>query len=172
MRFTSRRARRGVSLVLFGGAALAIASCDKSITVPSASLPAIEAASIDANAGAWRLIVLTTPDQVVVPDPAATTSAAYQAEIAAVKSAQAAMSDAQRRAVQYWTGAGVLRWNEIQRELVARYNLPPAPRANGTYPLPDAEKLRWHAMKFRRGGQNPGGQSEGPYRVGLLARDS
>src|SRR4051812_2527864 len=139
MRFTSKRARRGVSLVLFGGAALAIASCDKSITVPSASLPAIEASSIDANAGTWRMIVLATPDQVVVPDPASTTSAAYQAEIAAVKSAQAAMSDAQRRAVQYWSGAGVLRWNEIERELVARYNLPPAPRADGSYPLPDAE---------------------------------
>src|SRR4051812_16877855 len=139
MRFTSKRARRGVSLVLFGGAALAIASCDKSITVPSASLPAIEASSIDANAGTWRMIVLATPDQVVVPDPASTTSAAYQAEIAAVKSAQAAMSDAQRRAVQYWTGAGVLRWNEIERELVARFNLPPAPRADGSYPLPDAE---------------------------------
>ena len=40
---------------------------------------------------------------------------------------------------QYWTRCGVLRWNEIQRELVARYNLPPAPRANGTYPLPDAK---------------------------------
>ena len=49
------------------------------------------------------------------------------------------MTDAQRAAVRYWTGAGVLRWNEIQRELVARYNLPPAPRADGSYPLPDAE---------------------------------
>ena len=49
------------------------------------------------------------------------------------------MTDAQRAAVQYWTGAGVLRWNEIERELVARYNLPPAPRADGSYPLPDAE---------------------------------
>ena len=49
------------------------------------------------------------------------------------------MTDAQRAAVQYWTGAGVLRWNEIERELVARFNLPPAPRADGSYPLPDAE---------------------------------
>src|SRR5258705_9895965 len=151
MRFTSERARRGtgwrssiqgrrgVSLLLLGAAAIVIASCDKTITIPSASLPAIEASSTDATAGTWRMIVLTSPDQVVVPDPASTTSAAYQAEIAAVKSAQAAMPDAKRRAVQYWTGAGVLRWNEIERELVARYNLPPAPRVDGSYPLPDAE---------------------------------
>ena len=32
----------------------------------------------------------------------------------------------------------MLRWNQILRELVARYNLPPAPRDNGTYVFPDA----------------------------------
>ena len=32
----------------------------------------------------------------------------------------------------------MLRWNEILRELVARYNLPPAPRPDGSYPIPDA----------------------------------
>jgi hypothetical protein len=32
----------------------------------------------------------------------------------------------------------VLRWNQILRGLVARYNLPPAPRSDGSYPIPDA----------------------------------
>ena len=32
----------------------------------------------------------------------------------------------------------MLRWNQILRELVARYNLPPAPRDNDTYVFPDA----------------------------------
>src|SRR5829696_2802422 len=121
------------------GVMLPVASCDKSIVEPSASLPPIEAANVDAGAGAWKMIVLTGPEQVVVPDPTPVTSAAYLAEVQAVKTAQANMTDAQRRAVQYWTGAGVLRWNEIERGLVARYNLPPAPRADGTYPIPDAE---------------------------------
>lgn len=119
--------------------AVPVASCDKSIVEPGASLPPIEAAAVDVGAGSWKMIVLTGPDQVVVPDPAPVTSAAYVAELQAVKSAQANMTDAQRAAVSYWTGAGVLRWNEIERELVARYNLPPAPRQDGTYPLPDAE---------------------------------
>jgi hypothetical protein len=151
MRFTSERVQRAVSrrssierrqvvsLALIGSAAIAIVSCDKTITVPSTSLPAIEAASTDSTAGTWRMIVLTSPDQVVVPDPTATSSTAYQGELASVKAAQAIMTDAQRTNVQYWTGAGVLRWNEIERELVARYNLPPAPTAAGSYPLPDAE---------------------------------
>ena len=119
--------------------AIPVASCDKSIVEPSASLPPVEAASVDANAGTWKMIVLTGPDQVVVPDPAPVSSAAYAAELQAVKTAQASMTDAQRANARYWTGAGVLRWNEIERELVARFNLPPAPRADGSYPAPDAE---------------------------------
>jgi hypothetical protein len=66
-------------------------------------------------------------------------SEAYQAELAAIKAAQAALTDAQRQTIDYWAGGGVLRWNQILRELVARYNLPPAPRDSGTYPVPDAE---------------------------------
>ena len=132
---------KGSRIAVFAAVAIAlpVASCDKSIVEPSASLPAIEPAAIDAGAGAWKMIVLTGPDQVVVPDPAPITSAAYLAELQAIKTAQANMTDAQRAAVQYWTGAGVLRWNEIARGLVAQYNLPPAPRADGSYPLPDAE---------------------------------
>ena len=120
-------------------ATLPVAGCDKSIVEPSAELPPIQAANVDAAAGTWKMIVLTGPDQVVVPDPAPATSASYLAEVQSVKTAQANMTDAQRAAVRYWTGAGVLRWNEIERELVATYNLPPAPRADGSYPLPDAE---------------------------------
>ncbi len=132
------RVRHVLPFAIVAGVAV-LASCDKTITVPSASFPAIAATNVDANAGTWKMLVLTSPDQVVVPDPAATTSTAYQAELTSVKAAQAIMTDAQRAAVQYWTGAGVLRWNEIERELVARFNLPPAPRADGSYPLPDAE---------------------------------
>ena len=49
------------------------------------------------------------------------------------------MTDAQRQNIDYWAAGGVLRWNEILRELVARADLPPAPRADGTYPAPDVE---------------------------------
>src|SRR5215211_36846 len=137
-RSRSMRTSRLIAVVTMG-VMLPIASCDKSIVEPSASLPPIEAANVDAGAGAWKMIVLTAPEQVVVAEPAPVTSTVYLAEVQAVKTAQTNMTDAQRAAVQYWTGAGVLRWNEIERELVARYNLPPAPRADGSYPLPDAE---------------------------------
>ena len=35
-------------------AVAALASCDKTITVPSASYPAIAATNVDANAGTWK----------------------------------------------------------------------------------------------------------------------
>ena len=85
------------------------------------------------------MILLSGPTQFAVAAPAAETSAAYRAELANIKSAQANLTDAQRRSIEYWSGGGVLRWNQILRELVARFNLPPAPRPDGTYPVPDPE---------------------------------
>ena len=48
------------------------------------------------------------------------------------------MTSTQRQRIDYWAGGGVLRWNQIVRGLVAKYNLPPAPRADGSYVFPDA----------------------------------
>lgn len=147
----STRARRAdwwLGCVLVSVALIPLASCDKSVQ-PTQIFPPVQVSNVDPDAGSWRMIVLTGPDQVAVPVPAAPTSAAYVAELAAVKAAQASATPAQQRAVAYWAGDGVLRWNEIERELVARYNLPPIPRADGTYPIPDAE--------------NPFGQPEFPF---------
>jgi hypothetical protein len=111
--------------------------CSKDIPTQETLVPSSPSGT-DANAGTWKMIVLAGPTQVDVPAPAPTSSEAYQAELAAIKSAQATLTDAQRQAIDYWAGGGVLRWNQVMRELVARYNLPPAPRDNGSYPAPDA----------------------------------
>ncbi|HYN02945.1 MAG TPA: phosphatase PAP2 family protein [Vicinamibacteria bacterium] len=116
---------------------LASVGCSKDIPTQETLTPSSPSGA-DANAGTWRMIVLNGPTQFEVPAPAPTSSEAYQAELAAIKSAQATLTDAQRQAIDYWAGGGVLRWNQVMRELVARYNLPPAPRDNGTYVFPDA----------------------------------
>ncbi len=85
-----------------------------------------------------RGIVLQSPTQVPVPEPAPVTDPGYQAEVAAVKAAQSQITEAQRAIVDYWSRGGVLRWNEILLELISRSNLPPAPLDNDTYPFPDA----------------------------------
>ena len=118
--------------------ALAVGGCDKSVS-PVEVLPPLDPASLDATAGTWRMVLLTSPTQIAVAAPAATNSPAYTAELDAIKSAQSQLTSGQRSSIAYWSGGGVLRWNQIVRELVARYNLPPAPRDDGGYPVPDAE---------------------------------
>jgi hypothetical protein len=132
--------RRQFLVVLAAGsfALPASLSCDHTITA-SEVLPPLDAASVDSSAGSWTMILLSGPTQFTVAAPAAETSAAYAAELAVIKSTQAHLTPTQRRVIEYWSAGGVLRWNEIVRGLVARFSLPPAPRADGTYPVPDPE---------------------------------
>jgi PAP2 superfamily protein len=124
------------SLALTSAMSLGVA-CNQDVPLLE-TLPAVTPASGDATAGNWRMIVLSGPSQFTVPPPAPVGSDAYRAELASIKTAQASLTDAQRESITYWSGGGVLRWNQILRELVARYNLPPAPRDNDTYLFPDA----------------------------------
>ena len=123
--------RMVVVLVLFAG-------CSKELDEVEA-IPVAAPATTDANAGTWRMNVLTSATQVAVAAPAAVTSDAYKAELEAVKTAQGKLTARQRAIVAHWSAGGVLRWNQFLRGLVARFNLPPAPLADGTYPTPDAE---------------------------------
>src|SRR5262245_36188202 len=111
--------------------------CNRDIPT-SADLQPVTPASADAGAGSWRMIVLGGPTDFSVPPPTPVTSDAYRAELASIKAAQATLTDAQRESITYWSAGGVVRWNEIMRELVSRADLPPAPR-NGTYPAPDPD---------------------------------
>lgn len=120
------------------GSLLFAGGCDNSIH-PTEVLPPLEAVSLDAGAGSWRMIALTGPDQFVVAAPTPVSSAGYLAELSTIKAAQSQLTAAQRQSIAYWSGGGVLRWNQIMRALVAKYSLPPAPGADGIYPVPDAE---------------------------------
>jgi PAP2 superfamily len=111
-------------------------SCNKDV-MPGEVLPAFTPTANDANAGSWKMIVLTSPTQIAVPVPAATTDPTYQQELTIIKSNQAQITDAQKSSIASWSGSGVLRWNEILRSFVAQADLPPEPNSNGTYPAPD-----------------------------------
>ena len=103
-----------------------------------APAPAGHAAGTDAGAGTWRMIVLSGPTQITVAAPGQTSSVDYQAELNAIKNAQSRLTASQRKAIDYWSGGGVIRWNEILMGLVSRYNLPPAPNPDDPYTTPDA----------------------------------
>ncbi len=113
--------------------------CNKDLSEETENLIPLQPKSQDPTAGTWKMIILTSPTQVAVAAPTDVTSAAYLSELAAVKDAQSKLNSAQKKAIEYWSAGGILRWNQILRELVARYNLPPAPRPDNSYPVPDAE---------------------------------
>ena len=121
------------------GIVLSLQSCNKEVETKEV-LGVLTPAKLDQTASTWAPVILTNySTQVPVAAPAATTSAAYIAEIAAIKDAQSKLTKSQRSIIEYWSAGGVLRWNQILRGLVAKYNLPPAPKADGSYPLPDPE---------------------------------
>jgi len=115
-----------------------VTGCDKEVPL-NQELRVLNPTDIDADAGSWKPVFMTTTNQIAVAAPATTTSDAFKAELATIKGLQANLTKEQRKAIEYWSAGGVLRWNEILRGMVAKYNLPPAPNAAGSYPAPDAE---------------------------------
>lgn len=113
-------------------------ACDKEVTSEYTDLQPLAPANQDLNAGTWRTVVTATATDVPVPEPSATNSSEYQAELAATKQALAGLTEEQKEIIRYWSAGSVLRWNEIMRYLVAKHNLAPAPKDDGTYPIPDA----------------------------------
>jgi hypothetical protein len=112
--------------------------CSKDITGRTDNAPALTPAKTDINAGTWKTVLLTTPDEFAVAAPGAINTPDYIAQINEIKSWQADLTDNEKQIVKYWSAGAVLRWNEILRELVAKYNLPPYQNPDGTYPAPNA----------------------------------
>jgi PAP2 superfamily len=114
------------------------AACLVAAAVTSAGGTVSAQDNTDPGAGGWQMVVLSSPTQFPVAQPAQVSSLDYQAELAAVRDAQATLTRADRKAIDYWRRGAVLRWNEIMLEYVARADLPPPPRPDGTYGVPDA----------------------------------
>jgi hypothetical protein len=113
-----------------------ITSCNKNVNEPERS--AYQPATIDAQAGTWKTYILTSPTEITLAAPTSVNSSEYQAELSSLKQQSASLTGTQKDAVAYWGTGAVYRWNEIARELCARYNVPPASTADGKYPVPDA----------------------------------
>lgn len=121
------------TLVLF----VFLASCSKEVdmVVDQPYAPT----NLDAEAGAWKTFVLASTSDVVVVAPKLVSDAAYLKEVDSLKTVVIPnLTAVQKKAIQYWGAGAVLRWNEICRELAARYNQPPAANAAGVYPVPNA----------------------------------
>ena len=113
-------------------------SCTKEVQGRTDNLPALNPVSQDLNAGTWKTVLLSSPDAFAVVAPPATNSPAYLADLNEIKGYQQDLSNDATDRIHYWRAGGVLRWNEIIRELVAKYNLPPYQLEDGSYPIPSS----------------------------------
>jgi membrane-associated phospholipid phosphatase len=113
-----------------------LASCSKSVNDPLVSVN--EPSNMDAGAATWKPYLLTSPSEIAVPEPTSVTSSEYIAELKKLKEMTSKITSDQRDKVNYWGAGAAYRWNEIARELSARYNSAPASNAEGKYPVPDA----------------------------------
>jgi hypothetical protein len=120
------------------GLMLVTSSCQKEVTNRTSNLPALMASNNDTAAGGWRTVLLSRPDSFSVAAPVATNSPLYAADLFEIKSLQKNLTGDQANSIKYWAAGGVLRWNEILRGLVAKYNLPPEANSDTSYPIPNA----------------------------------
>jgi len=121
-----------IALAAAGG----FSACKKDLPT-QLSFEAYEFASLDETGGSWDPVLLDSAAQVGIPVPEDVTSPAYLTELDALKAASANPAKEQLAAIEYWSSNPLIRWNEIARELAAKYNLTPAPNPDGTYPAPN-----------------------------------
>lgn len=115
-----------------------VVACNKDVEGRTDNLAPLQPSSIDINAGTWKPVLLTAPDEFAVAAPSATNTPDYIAQVNEIKTWQQDLTDEERSIVKYWSAGAILRWNEIMRELVAKHNLPPYQNPDGTYPAPNA----------------------------------
>lgn len=113
-----------------------IQSCQQDIPT-GMSIEPYSFKSIDENGGTWKPVLLTSSSQIGIVDAEDVTSAAYQQELADLKTTMGALTGDQKAAIEYWGTNTLIRWDEIADELASKYNLPPTPNADGSYPAPD-----------------------------------
>ena len=118
--------------------AIILIACNKNISGRTDNLPPLNPQNIDLAAGSWKTVLLKRPDTFAVATPLAVTTPAYIGELNEIKGYQKNLTSDQADKIKYWSAGGVLRWNEIMRELVAKYNLPPYQNPDGTYPIPSS----------------------------------
>ncbi|MDR3697608.1 phosphatase PAP2 family protein [Mucilaginibacter sp.] len=115
-----------------------LGSCNKEVIDRTTTYSALAPTNIDLNADTWKPVLISDPSAFNIPAPDAIGSYAYTADLNEIKGYQRSLTSAQKAVINYWSAGAVLRWNEILRNLVAKYNLAPYQNPDGTFPFPSS----------------------------------
>lgn len=104
--------------------------------------------SAEPSGGQWEPIVLRSANSIPVAAPPSARSTQAQQELQELARRQQQRTTTIQREVTYWDRGGVIRWNEIARELVKKYRVSP-PAAARIYALLsvaqyDSLIVTWH----------------------------
>lgn len=91
-----------------------------------ASLPIVIPSGLDENAGTWKSVLAINTATILVPAPQSISSPAYQTELQELVTLASSRTNQQTAIANFWAAGSVVRWNEIARDLVAKYNVAPA----------------------------------------------
>lgn len=117
---------------------IVLVSCNKDMLETNLQYPALNPTRSDADAGTWKTLLTFNAAAYSPVPPLSTTDPVFKQQLDEIVTLQSSMSKADEDNLRYWSAGGVLRWNELIRELVAKYNLPPVNNPDGTYPIPVA----------------------------------
>src|SRR5687767_13938841 len=84
-------------------AVIIIVACNKDVEGRTDNAPSLHPSNLDLNAGTWKPILLTAPDEFSVPAPSATTTPDYIAQVNEIKTWQAELTSEEKSLVKYWS---------------------------------------------------------------------
>ncbi len=120
-------------ILVFMSVSVIFFSCEKDYPTKT-ELESYQFSGLDEKGGTWKTVLLTDPEQIKIDAPQNINSTEYKSELESAKKIIGSNANVNND----WTNNPIIRWNEIARELAAKYNLTPAPNADGTYPAPSA----------------------------------
>ena len=123
--------------ILFIVGIIALVGCNKDLDIDKTTA-AFKYSNPDAKGGSWKAILILKPEDITVTVPVDGASAEYTSQVTSMKAASAAATGAQKDSIAIFGANALVKWNEIARGMAAKYNLPPAANADGTYPVPNA----------------------------------
>ena len=115
---------------------ISILSCNKDLN--EANIESYKYTNLDAIGGSWKPILVSKPEDITVNTPDEVTKDEFKILVSDMLSFSANATQSQLDSIKVFGGNSLVKWNDIARALAAKYNLPPAANADGTYPAPSS----------------------------------